>query len=212
MFPTFNQFVRWANHYRVLPLWIEPQLPNRELLEWVHTLQAQEAMSFFLHSASSGPQSRYSYIALDAPRYHLHAEGDTLTLRHRTAGGVRQEALKIGNPYERFYGWFSRLTGPRVDGLPPFWGGAVGYLSYESSGHLEPKLAELFRPKRAKFASGAMENFPELEFGVYDAVAAVDHARRRLWLIHSVFLPEGRTLSPAQLERLYRQGQDRLRR
>src|SRR5882762_321427 len=121
MFPTFNQFARWANHYRVLPLWIEPQLPSRDLVEWVHSLQAQEAISFFLHSAPAGqagplsPQSRYSYIALDAPRYQLYAEGDTLTLRQRTAGGVRQEALKIGNPYERFYGWFSRLAGPRVD-------------------------------------------------------------------------------------------------
>jgi anthranilate/para-aminobenzoate synthase component I len=219
MFPTFNQFARWASHYRVLPLWVEPQLPSRDLLEWVHSLQAQESTSFFLHSAPAsrpagplGPQSRYSYLALDAPRYQLQAAGDTLTLRHRMAGSVRQEALKIGNPYERFYGWFSRLAGPRADGLPPFWGGAVGYLSYESAGHLEPKLAELFRPRRAKPASSATPNFPELEFGVYDAVAAVDHARRRLWLIHSVFQPEGRTLSPAQLERLYRQGQDRLRR
>jgi anthranilate/para-aminobenzoate synthase component I len=212
MFPTFNQFARWANHYRVIPLWMEPQLPARDLLEWAHSLQAQEQSFFLLHSASSGAQARYSYLALDAPRYHVDANGDTLTLKHRTLGGVKQEALKIGNPYERFYGWFSRLTGPRVDALPPFWGGAVGYLSYESAAHLEPKLSELFHAKRAKPASGAVEKFSELEFGVFDAVAAIDHAQRRLWLVLAVILPEGRVLSPVQLERLYRQGQDRLRR
>jgi len=38
-------------------------------------------------------------------------------VKHRTLGGVKQEALKIGNPYDRFHGWFSRLTGPRVDAL-----------------------------------------------------------------------------------------------
>ena len=222
MFPTFSQFSRWAGQYRVIPLWIEPELPGRDSLEWVHSLAAQEQNFFFLHSAPasrqsmqpglSNSQARYSYVALDAPRYHLEATGDTLTLRHRTTSGARQEAIKIGNPYDRFYGWFKALTGPRVEALPPFWGGAVGYLGYESAAHLEPKLSRLFRSKRPKSAALAIEKFPELEFGVFDAIAAVDHALGRLWLIHSVFLPEGRVLSPVQLERLYRQGQDRLRR
>jgi anthranilate/para-aminobenzoate synthase component I len=227
MYPTFSQFARWASRYRVIPMWIEPELPSRDILEWAHSFSAQDQNFFFLHSASSGHteqqsgglagqpagrQARYSYLALDAPRYHVEARGDTLTLHHRTTGGSKQEAIKIGNPYERFYGWFSQLTGPTVEALPPFWGGAVGFLGYESSGHLEPKLAELFGGKQPKSASLAIEKFPEFEFGVYDAVAAVDHARGRLWLVHSVFLPEGRALSPVQLERLYRQGQDRLRR
>ncbi len=226
MFPTFNQFSRWAGQYRVVPLWIEPQLPLRDLLDWVHNLSAHEQKFFFLHSASSGSQSRYSYIALDAPRFHLQADHDTLTLRYRTGGGSRvafpgredgpsgdrQEAIKIGNPYDRFHGWFSQLTGPRVEALPPFWGGAVGYLGYESAAHLDPKLSEIFRAKRNQVTPLAVESFPEFEFGVYDAVAVVDHARGRLWLVHSIFIPEGRALSPVQLEKLYRQGQDRLRR
>jgi anthranilate/para-aminobenzoate synthase component I len=219
MYPTFSQFARWATQYRVIPLWVEPELPARDTLEWIHALSAQDQNFFLLHSAPAGrqtgqaaSQSRYSYFALDAPRYHLEADGDTLTLRHRTSGGSRQEAIKIGNPYDRFHGWFSALSGPRVEALPPFWGGAVGYLGYESAAHLEPKLSALFRSKRPKATALAIEKFPEFEFGVFDAVAAVDHARGRLWLVHSVFLPEGRALSPVQLERLYRQGQDRLRR
>lgn len=213
MYPTFNQFARWASQYRVVPLWIEPQLPARELLEWAHGLQAQEQNSFFLHSAAAGPQSRYSYLSLDHPRYQVDATGDTLTLRHRALSGARQEeAFKIGNPLERFHQWFSKLTGPRVDGLPPFWGGAVGYLNYESAGFVEPKLAHLFQGKGRKPAAMSVENFPELEFGIYDTIAAIDHAQRRLWVIHSIFLPEGRALSPVQLERIYRQGQDKLRR
>ena len=210
MFPTFNQFTRWAAHYRVLPLWIEPELPSRDLLEWVHSLTAQEQKFFVLHSAPNGSailpagrQARYSYIALDAPRYHLEANQDTLTLRYRTGSGSRaglpvdrQEAIKIGNPYDRFYNWFSQLTGPKVEALPPFWGGAVGYLGYESAGHLEPKLAALFRSRKPKATPLAIENFPEFEFGVFDAVAIVDHSLGRLWLVHSLFLPEGRALSP----------------
>ncbi len=212
MFPTFNQFARWATQYRVVPLWIEPHLPSSDLLEWVYNLQSQDKDSFFLHSAAGGSQARYSYLSLDAPRYHVEAAQDTLTLRHRTSSGTKQEAIKIGNTFERFHGWFSPMTGPRVDGLPPFWGGAVGYFGYESAASLEPRLQSLFQSKRPKPAMLSVERFPDFEFGIYDAVAAIDHARKRLWLVHSVFIPEGRALSPIQLERLYRQGQDRLRR
>src|SRR5262245_9081921 len=121
MFPTFNQFSRWANRYRVVPLWIEPELPSRDLLDWARQLTAQQSKFFFLHSPSEGSQSRYSYIALDGPRYYLEAERNTLTLQHRPVSGVwspaggRQEAIKIGNPYDRFHGWFSQLTAPRVE-------------------------------------------------------------------------------------------------
>jgi anthranilate/para-aminobenzoate synthase component I len=209
MFPTFNQFSRWAAAYRAIPLWMEPELPRRELLEWVHSLHGSARHVFLLHSAGGG---RYSYAALDGPRYLAEADHDSLRLRHCAESGARQEVIKIGNPYERFHGWFSRMTGPRVEALPPFWGGAVGFLGYESASHLESKWADLFRSRGPKAAPLATERFPLFEFGVYDAVAAVDHARGRLWLVHTVFLPEGRVLSPVQLERLYRQGQDRLRR
>src|ERR1700690_1433462 len=86
MYPTFNQFARWASQYRVIPMWMEPQLQARDFIGWVHGLHTQESNFFFLHSASSGPQARYSYIALDSPRYQVEGNGDTLTLRHRTAG------------------------------------------------------------------------------------------------------------------------------
>lgn len=211
MYPSFSQFARWAAQYRAIPLWIEPELPGADFLEWVHSLAGAQQRFFFLHSAA-GAQARYSYIALDSPRYTVEMDDQSLIVRYHAENGARQEALKIGNPYERFHDWFRLFSGPRVDGLPPFWGGAVGYLGYESAGCLDPKLASLFSSRRAKPRPLALERFGDLEFGVYDAVAIVDHARGRLWLAHTLLLPESRLLSPAQLERAYRQAQDRLRR
>jgi len=212
MFPTFAQFSRWAVRYRCVPIWIEPELPASDLLEWVHTLAGAQQRFFFLHSASSGPQSRYSYFALDTPRYTVETNEQELFVRYLPENGSRHESLKIGNPVDRFHQWFSGFQAPRVDGLPPFWGGAVGYLGYESAGWMDAKLHPLFHGRRARASHLATENFPNMEFAIYDAVGAVDHARNRLWLVLTVLLPEGRTLSPALLERVYRQGQDRLRR
>lgn len=220
MYPTFSQFCRWATHYRAIPLWVEPELPAQDVLAWAHSLAGQQQRFFLLHSApatstgnASLGQARYSYIALDTPRYSVQGDGDTLTVRLHNESGARQEALKIGNPYDRFQHWLGGFTAPRVDALPPFWGGAVGYFSYESSKHLEPKLVDLFKSRPEKQArSGSPTGFSEMEFGIFDAVAVVDHARGRLWLINTLLLPEGRVLSPIQLERLYRSAQDRLRR
>jgi len=58
-------------------------------------LQAQEHSFFLLHSASSGAQARYSYLALDAPRYHVEADGDTR--REAPHPGRRQ----AGSPEDR---------------------------------------------------------------------------------------------------------------
>jgi len=212
MYPSFPQFARWAASCRAVPLWIEPELPASDLLEWVHALAGEQQDFFFLHSASPGSQARYSYIALEGPRYHLQVQEGALTIRYYSEGRARGEMLKIGNPAERFRDWFAALRGPRVDGLPPFWGGAVGYFGYESAAYFEPRLSRLFSSRRRKGRVSSTENFSPFEFGVYDAVAIVDHARGRLWLVHTVFPPAGKALSPLQLEKIYRTAQDRLRR
>lgn len=212
MFPSYAQFTRWAGQYTAVPLWIEPELPTADLLEWVHSLTGSQQRFFFLHSASSGPQARYSYFSLDTPRYTSEVQDGSLLVRYHAESGARGESLKIGNPFDRYHDWFKSFTAPRVDGLPPFWGGAVGYLGYESSRYLEPKLSKVFASRRKKEASLAIENFSDLEFGVFDAVGIVDHARGRLWLVHTVFIPAGKKLSPVQIEKIYRLAQDRLRR
>jgi len=208
MYPSFGQFSRWAGQHNVLPLWIEPELPNKNLLDWVHTYGALKTRFFFLHSAESG---RYSYFALGSPRFSAEAFDHQLTLRYHGESAAKGEKLLVGNPYERFQEWLKRFHAPRVESLPPFWGGAVGYASYDSAAWLDPKMQSAMAAK-TRPQSLAQEHFPGFEWGVYDAVGIVDHTRQRLWLVHTVFLPEGKKLSPTQMERVYRSAQDRLRR
>jgi len=93
MFPTFNQFARWRTTI-AHPALDGPQLPAREPARMGS--QPAGAGTFVLFAAQRflRSPSRYSYLALDAPRYHVEADGDTLTLKHRTLGGVKQEALR----------------------------------------------------------------------------------------------------------------------
>ena len=54
--------------------------------------------------------------------------------------------------------------------LPPFWGGAVGYFSYD--------LVREFEPLPSIAKNDLL--LPDLQFGLYDIITAVDHDTDRL--------------------------------
>jgi len=87
----------------------------------------------------------------------------------------------------------------------PFWGGAVGILSYESAAHVEPKFASSSARNDLSRRPSRLKNFRSSNSDVFDAVAAIDLLNDACGCLGGFFA--GRShLSPVQLERLYRQG------
>lgn len=99
------------------------------------------------------------------------------------------------------FGSLCRLfTGPQIElppGLPPFLGGAVGYLSYDLVREFE------------SLPSIAKDDLllPHLQFGLYDIVIAVNHRTGRPQII---FCPPMDRFLGEPREKLYREGLDRL--
>ncbi|WP_455388041.1 chorismate-binding protein, partial [Petrachloros mirabilis] len=92
------------------------------------------------------------------------------------------------------------ITGPRIErtqALPPFFGGAVGYFSYDFVRHFEtlPSMALKDLP------------IPDLHFALFDLVAAIDHETNRVQLLYCP--PMERFLGEPR-DKLYREGIDRL--
>jgi para-aminobenzoate synthetase component 1 len=111
----------------------------------------------FLDSADPHPTlGRYSFVTAD-PFAWLEARG--------IAGSDPLVALA-----ERLRGLPAVATLP---GLPPFQGGAAGLFGYDLCHHIE----RLPRPRFDEFGT------PDLAVGLYDWVAAFDHARGGGWLI-----------------------------
>jgi para-aminobenzoate synthetase component I len=130
----------------------------------------------FLDSATHGARlGRYSFLTAD-PVAVVFGKGDRtecLDLLKGTRSAVAGDALDA----------LRRLIAPHtadpVPGLPPFQGGAAGYLAYDWGRALE----RLPTPRYEDLA------LPDVAFGVYDWVLAWDHERERAWLI-STGLPE----------------------
>ena len=133
----------------------------------------------FLDSAVQGSRlGRYSFLTADpvAVVWSKGARTECIEfhgLNHGTRRAVAGDALDA----------VRELLAPHaaepVPGLPPFQGGAAGYLAYDWGRVLE----RLPRPRHEDLA------LPDVVLGVYDWVLAWDHDESRAWLI-STGLPE----------------------
>jgi len=134
---------------------------------------------------------RYSFLASD-PYEVLSGRGDRYV--RRTAQGYEEWGPA---PFQRL----ARLVGnsyiARPPDAPPFFGGAVGYLSYD--------LARQFE----RLPSAALNDLeaPDLEFAFFDLVTAIDHELGRLVLM---FCPPLERYLGEPREKLFREGCDRL--
>ena len=114
-------------------------------------------------AAGDPARGRHSYIAADPERW-LEVRGTSITLDGAP--------VAAGTPFQAL----ERLLGDRrraLPGLPPFQGGAVGFLGYELGRWLE----------RLPPAQDRGLPLPDLAVGLYRTVAAFDHQAGRAWVI-----------------------------
>jgi para-aminobenzoate synthetase component 1 len=130
----------------------------------------------FLDSAIRGPRlGRYSFVTAD-PVAIVRSKGSRAEwIDTRTADVFEAE----GDGLDALRAMLARHRTDAVPDLPPFQGGAAGYIGYDWGRVLERLPAPLYDDL-------AMS---DLVFGVYDWVVAWDHAAARAWLI-STGLPE----------------------
>ena len=167
-----------------------PSPPMTPLEFYAHIASARQP-SFLLESGGGRSMGRYSYLSSD-PYYRLSGMGSHLveqpTKSHSTPGLI---------PFQRLAQLFADQHIARPPDAPPFFGGAVGYLSYDLVRQFEtlPSLAS------------AHPFVPDLEFAFFDLVAAVDHVQNRLILM---FCPPLTRFLGESREQLLREGKDRL--
>ena len=134
---------------------------------------------------------RYSFFASDP--YQVFAGRDDKCTR-RVADG---HEVSGPAPFQQLSQLIGHSRIARPPDVPPFFGGAVGYFSYD--------LVRQFET----LPSIALDDLatPDLEFGFFDLVAAIDHELSRLVLM---FCPPIERFIGEPREKLYREGCDRL--
>jgi para-aminobenzoate synthetase component 1 len=130
----------------------------------------------FLDSARPGTRfGRYSFLTAD-PVAVVRSRGTETECLDLLTGAVRSA---LGDPLAVLRGLMAPHKADPQPGLPPFQGGAAGYVAYDWGLTLErlpsPRYDDL--------------GLPDLVMGIYDWVIAWDHDASRAWLI-STGIPE----------------------
>lgn len=174
MTPCLDEYLAAAASQPVVPCWCE--LPaDLETPLSVFLKLRQEGPAYLLESVERGEVvGRYSILGT-SPTFLLRCDKDQV----ETARGVEprgeRDALE----------WLRSLMAPmnqvKAQGLPSFWGGAVGYLSYDAIRQWQP------------LGEGPVDDLglPEAHFLLSREGVVFDHARQRMFLYVATYPERG---------------------
>ena len=187
-FPSQTEYLRGAPQ----PLALVLPLPAIDVFQLYRRAARPGSPSFLLESGGAAPSrtARYSFFGSDPYLVLTSSRGETWV---QSSGRTSRLATPAFEALTALVS-DSRIGSSR---LPPFFGGAVGYVSYDWIRTIE------------SVPSRALDDMalPWMQFAFVDVVAAVDHVDRRLVLLYCPPLSRFRT---EPREKLYREGCDRL--
>lgn len=196
--PSSEAFLRDCAKGGISPLFMEI---NVTLSPWEGFRRIRSGNnSFLLESVRPGGKiARYSFAGTD-PYMIVQCGKDATEIVHN---GHRTEVH--GNPLEKIRELVAFPGLRRPEGLPPFIGGAVGFLGYEFARHFE----------RLPGKADDDLKLPEACFMMVDTLLAWDHATGRQWVIGvpGCGLDHGKLLRAGEqeLESLYSETARRMR-
>ncbi|MCB1088692.1 MAG: anthranilate synthase component I, partial [Verrucomicrobiae bacterium] len=134
---------------------------------------------FLLESAESSEQiGRYSFLGA-GERIEIRANGREISIRENGGDFVtRPLADDCRDPLAEVEKIMARFRPAKVEGLPIFTGGAVGYLAYDMVRFFEPTV-----PAAPPDTLG----LPDMVFLITDTLVIFDHRFRKLQVVANVF-------------------------
>jgi len=185
--PSFERFREYAKDARVVPVWRE-FLFDVDTAVTAYAKLVRPPFGFLLESVVGGEQwARYSFLGT-SPAGAWRLKDGTVSWWTPEEGWT---AVQTDDPFADLDARLRARAPAPVPGLPRFWGGAVGYFSYDVVRHIE------------SLPDGPADDLglPDALFVLTDVVLAIDNLRGRAMAIAAVDIPDG--ASDAELRAAY---------
>ena len=159
--------------YDVVPVSCEILSDFTTPIETIRILKNASTHAYMLESAQSDEKwGRYTFLGFD-PKLEITCINGEITYGGKTE--------KTDDPSAIIREILSHFKSPKLDYLPSFTGGLVGYFSYDYLGYVEPT---------ARCDVNDTENFKDVDLMLFDKVIAFDHVRQKLILISNMSLDD----------------------
>ena len=180
MFPSLEEVTRIAavGDYRRVPVAAELLADRFTPIEVMRTLRAHSDHAFLLESAEQDQRwGRWTFLADDPLLEITCADGQLRVREGYREGRVTETVSECAHPGDAIREVLARFRSPKVEGIPPFAGGLVGYFAYDYIKYAEPTL-KLTAPKD--------RDFLDMDLMLFDTVIAFDNYRQKVLLITGV--------------------------
>lgn len=177
--PTREEFLKKAEQGNLIPVY-------REILADMETpVSAMKKLSesnfaFLLESVEQGESlGRYSFLGAD-PSILFKSKGKEIDLIYNENN---EETFETQNtPLDELRKIMSRFKLVPDPNLPPFIGGAVGYMSYDEIRNIETRIPDQNEDDL---------NLPDSFFMITDNLMIFDHVRHRMLLVNNAHVRSG---------------------
>ena len=166
--PTLEEVKRLAasGEYRVAPVYTEILSDILTPIECMRILKKVSNHCYMLESVAEQEKwGRYTFLGYD-PKLEITCIDGELK-----AGSI---VVKTDDPSAVLRQILAEHRSPRIDGLPTFTGGLVGYFAYDYLGYSEPSV---------KCEVKDTEAFRDVDLMLFDKVIAFDNFKQKIVLI-----------------------------
>ena len=169
-----EKFKEYTADYNVIPVY---EIVTADLLTPVLAylrIREKGNFSFLLESVEGiGRLARYSFIG-HSPSTIIQSFNDKVTVSKHNSKRIEDKGIldylsEQANYYKH----------PKIEDLPDFNGGIVGYLGFETISEIENSI---------HFNNNRGDKFPEAILGLFDSIIAFDHYKHRIIIITNVFI------------------------
>lgn len=168
--PTNEETERFsAEGYGAIPVSRTVLADIRTPIEVLRTLMGVDSHCYILESVENRQRwGRYTFLGFDPILNIVCSDGRT---EIRENGDTK---VHEGDPTEVIRKVVSRFRSPRIEDMPPFTGGLVGYFSYDYIKYAEPSL---------RIDARDDEGFEDADLMLFDKVIAFDNFRQTITVI-----------------------------
>ena len=168
--PTLEAARAYAGEYRCVPVCRTILSDRRTPIEVLKVLKNQSRHCYMLESLESADRwGRYTFLGFE-PQLELTCVNGEVRV---TEDGVTRTE-RTNDPGRIIRTIVADHKSPRIEGLPTFTGGLVGYFSYDFIKYAEPNL---------ELDAEDQEHFNDIDLMLFDKVICFDNLKQQIILI-----------------------------
>ncbi|WP_190283517.1 anthranilate synthase component I [Cellulosilyticum sp. ST5] len=187
--PSLEEVKALAKKYNKIPIRLEMYMDFQTPIAILSRIKEEYDRYFMLESIEGGEKiARYTFIGCNPKANFFVKDGKSFYVTREKVSCSEENPLKV------LKGILEGYKAPKLEGLPPFTGGAVGYFGYETVKYVE----------KLKLSNKDELQAADMKLMFFDEIIAFDHFKQKLILIFNVDTKSG------AIEEAYSEGKRRL--